>query len=407
MGAAKKFAETFKNKAAERAFLRAVSSIAVGKLTLTLPDGERREFAGAAPGPEAELRVHADRFYAKVLLGGEIGFGEAYQEGLCDSPDAVALIKLAIINRRAVNFNKGPLRLVSKAANRRLHLGRRNTVDQAKHNIHAHYDLGNAFFRLWLDETMTYSSALYSSPGEPLAEAQRNKYRALCELADVQASDHVLEIGSGWGGFAAFAAQEFGCRVRSITISDEQHRLASERVAKAGLSDRVTIALEDYRDVAGRFDKIVSIEMFEAVGAEYFEAFFHACARALAPGGRLAMQVITVPERDFSAQRDGVNWIQKHIFPGGVLPSLAEMERTSNAAGFVVASAADIGAHYAQTLHEWRERFWAAIDEVRAAGYDEHFIRTWDYYLALCEAGFATRNTGDVQVLFERPGAVA
>ncbi|MDE2766434.1 MAG: class I SAM-dependent methyltransferase [Chloroflexota bacterium] len=170
---------------------------------------------------------------------------------------------------------------------------------------------------------------------------------------------------------------------------------------------RAAIELRDYRDLDGRFDKIVSIEMFEAVGAEFFEAFFHACARVLAPGGRLAMQVITVPERDFPAQRDGVNWIQKYIFPGGVLPSLAEMERASNAAGFVVTSATDIGAHYVRTLHEWRERFWAAIDQVRAAGYDERFIRTWDYYLALCEAGFATRNTGDVQVLFERPGVPA
>ncbi|MDE2766435.1 MAG: class I SAM-dependent methyltransferase, partial [Chloroflexota bacterium] len=249
VGAAKRFAETFKDKAAERAFLRAVSAIAVGNLTLTLPGGEQREFAGAAPGPQAELRVHAERFYAKVLAGGEIGFGEAYQEGLCDSPDLVALIKLAIANRRAVNLNKGPLRLVSKAANRRLHLGRRNTVAQAKHNIHAHYDLGNAFFRLWLDETMTYSSALYAASDESLAGAQRNKYRALCELADVQATDHVLEIGSGWGGFAIFAAQEFGCRVTSITISEEQHRLASERVAEAGLGDRAAIELRDNRDL--------------------------------------------------------------------------------------------------------------------------------------------------------------
>ena len=405
MGKAGRIAASLKDKAAERAFLRAVSSIAVGSLTLTLPNGERREFAGAAPGPSAELRVHADRFYAKVLISGEIGFGEAYQEGLCDSPDLVSLIELAIANRRAVNFNKGPLRLAAKAANRRLHIGRRNTVAQAKHNIHAHYDLGNAFFRLWLDETMTYSSALYASPDDSLADAQRNKYRALCELAAVQPDDHVLEIGSGWGGFAIFAAQEFGCRVTSITISEEQRRLAAERVADAGLSDRVAIELRDYRDLDAQFDKIVSIEMFEAVGAEYFEAFFHACASALAPGGKLAMQVITVPERDFPAQRDGVNWIQKYIFPGGVLPSLAEMERASNAAGFVVSSSTDIGAHYARTLREWRERFWAAIDEVRAAGYDERFIRTWDYYLALCEAGFATRNTGDVQALFERPGA--
>ena len=405
MGKAGRIAASLKDKAAERAFLRAVSSIAVGNLALTLPNGERREFTGAAPGPSAELRVHADRFYAKVLISGEIGFGEAYQEGLCDSPDLVPLIELAIANRRAVNFNKGPLRLVSKAANRRLHIGRRNTVAQAKDNIHAHYDLGNAFFRLWLDETMTYSSALYASPDDSLADAQRNKYRALCELAAVQPDDHVLEIGSGWGGFAIFAAQEFGCRVTSITISEEQRRLAAERVAEAGLSDRVAIELRDYRDLDAQFDKIVSIEMFEAVGAEYFEAFFHACASALAPGGKLAMQVITVPERDFPAQRDGVNWIQKYIFPGGVLPSLAEMERASNAAGFVVSSSTDIGAHYARTLREWRERFWAAIDDVRAAGYDERFVRTWDYYLALCEAGFATRNTGDVQALFERPGA--
>ncbi len=388
---------------ARSAFLRILGRLSAGTLTIELPEGGTRTYAGNTPGPTATLVVHDDAFFGHVLRHGEIGFGEAVMDGLCSSPDLVGLIELAIVNRRSVSLNSGPLRTLSRVTNRRIHLGRRNTARQARENIHAHYDLGNDFFRLWLDDTMTYSSALFSRPDEPLADAQRNKYRALCDLAGIQPSDHVLEIGTGWGGFAMLAAQEYGCRVTTVTISAEQHALATERIAEAGLADRVAVELRDYRDVTGTFDAIVSIEMFEAVGAEFFGTFFEACGSLLKPGGHLAMQVITVPDREYASQLRGVNWIQKYIFPGGILPSLAEMERANARSGLVLARAKDIGLHYATTLHQWRERFWRAIDDVRAQGYDERFVRMWDYYLAVCEAGFATRNTGDVHVLFEKP----
>ncbi len=349
------------------------------------------------------LRIHDGSFYRRVIAGGEIGFGEAYQAGLCDSPDLVELIRLAIANRQAVNLNSGALRLASKWRNLRLHRSRANTVAQSKDNIHAHYDLGNAFFSLFLDETLTYSSAVYEYEGQPLADAQRNKYRRICELAGVSERDHILEIGTGWGGFAMFAAQQYRCRVTTVTISQEQFALASERVAQAALADLVDVRFSDYRDVSGAYDKIVSIEMFEAVGAEFFETFFLRSAALLRPGGKLVMQVITVPDRSYEAQRTGVNWIQKHIFPGGVLPSLAEMERANHRTDLAIVEARDIGMHYAATLREWRARFWRRIDDVRQQRYDDRFIRTWDYYLAACEAGFLTRTTQDLHIVFEKP----
>ena len=342
-------------------------------------------------------------FYRRVIAGGEIGFGEAYQDGLCDSPDLVQLLTLAILNRRAVDLNRGPMRLFSKRANLRLHRSRANTKERSKDNIHAHYDLGNEFFALFLDETLAYSSAVFAYDGQPLADAQRNKFRRMCEFARIKPGDHALEIGGGWGGFAIYAAKEHGCRVTTITISQEQYDLASKRIEEAGLDGVADVRLMDYRDVEGSFDAIVSIEMFEAVGAEYFETFFRKCASLLKPGGNLAMQVITVPDRNFAAQKSGVNWIQKHIFPGGVLPSLAEMERANAGTGLVVASLDHIGRHYATTLRQWREAFLARLGEVRRQGYDERFIRTWTYYLAACEAGFLTSATDDIQIAFEKP----
>ena len=332
-----------------------------------------------------------------------MGFGEAYQDGICTSPDLVQLLMLAVLNRRAVDLNSGPMRLLAKRSNRRLHRSRANTRTQSKDNIHAHYDLGNSFFELFLDETLTYSSAVFAFEGQPLAEAQANKYRRMCEFAGVTPASNVLEIGSGWGGFAIHAAREYGCRVTTVTISQEQFDLASQRIREAGVDHLVDIRLMDYRDVTGAFDCIVSIEMFEAVGAEFFETFFLKSASLLKPGGRLAMQVITVPDRNFEAQKNGVNWIQKHIFPGGVLPSIAAMEQANARSGLVIASMEHIGLHYALTLRLWREAFWERMQDVLHMGYDERFVRTWDYYLAACEAGFLTNTTDDIQIAFEKP----
>ncbi len=391
------------NTLTRETFNRILRKIRTGAVVIETPDGVSRRVDSGKPGIEATLQVKDNAFYGRVLLHGEIGFGEAYVDGLCDSPDLVALLELALVSRQSVDLNKGPLKLLSRRRNLRLHRRRANTVDQSKDNIHAHYDLGNDFFKLWLDETMTYSSAVFERPDQPLADAQRNKYRRMCEKAGITADDQVLEIGTGWGGFAIFAAQTYGCRVTTVTISKEQHVLAVERVREAGLSHLVSVELCDYRDITGQYDKIVSIEMFEAVGAEYFETFFMKCSEVLKPGGKLAMQVITVPDSAFEAQKNGVNWIQKYIFPGGVLPSVAEMERCNARTGLVLTSADDIGMDYAATLRQWRRRFWEQINAVRSMGYDERFVRMWDYYLAACEAGFLTRTIGDVQVAFEKP----
>ena len=280
---------------------------------------------------------------------------------------------------------------------------RRNTKRQAKHNIHAHYDLGNDFFRLFLDDTMTYSCAFFDSPDEPLEQAQLRKYKRICERAMLEPTDHVLEIGSGWGGMAMYAAREYGCRVTAVTISQEQFEVARDRVAEAGLDSRVEVVLSDYRDVTGEFDKIVSIEMFEAVGAEFFETFFRKCNDMLKRGGLMSLQTITVPDRGFAAQTKRVNWIQKYIFPGGVLPSLGAIERALAPTRLLVQRVDDIGPHYAITLRRWRESFMANLPAVRAQGFDERFIRLWEYYLAASEASFQVRNVGDLQIVFEKP----
>jgi cyclopropane-fatty-acyl-phospholipid synthase len=390
------------NALAQWLLLKGIKQMKAGKLRIEFPNGSTQAIDSGNPGPEGILQVKDKAFFKSVLLGGEIGFGEAYQAGLCDSPDMVGLLTLAFANRRSVDLNKGIGKLLSRRKNLRLHRKQANTVDGSKENIHAHYDLGNDLFTLFLDETMTYSSAVFDSPEQPLVDAQRNKYERICQLAGITADDQVLEIGTGWGGMAIYTAGTYGCHVTTITISNEQSALAKERVEAAGLSDLIDIQLIDYRDVTGEYDKIVSIEMFEAVGVEFFPVFFEKCASLLKPAGRLAMQVITVPDSAFEAQKNGINWIQKYIFPGGVLPSVAEMERVNAKTGLVLDSTHDIGLDYATTLHQWRDRFWDQIDSVRAQGYDEYFIRTWDYYLLACEAGFLTRTTGDVHVAFDK-----
>ena len=392
---------------ARRTFFAAVGRIKIGSLHVEAPNSKFYLFETDTPGPQGTLRVHDNSFYRRVLTGGEIGFGEAYQDGICDSPDLVQLLMLAVVNRRSVDMNRGPMRLLSKRSNLRLHRSRANTKEQSKDNIHAHYDIGNDFFNIFLDETLTYSSAVFAYEGQPLADAQANKYQRMCEFAGITAESRVLEIGSGWGGFAIHAAREFGCHVTTVTISQEQFDLASERIREAGLSDRIDIRLMDYREVTGEFDSIVSIEMFEAVGAEFFETFFLKCAELLKPDGKLAMQVITVPDRNFEAQKRGVNWIQKYIFPGGVLPSITAMEQANARTGLNVTYVDNIGQHYAVTLRQWRKTFWDRIEDVRALGYDDRFIKTWDYYLAACEAGFLTSNTDDVQIVFEKPATPA
>jgi cyclopropane-fatty-acyl-phospholipid synthase len=342
-----------------------------------------------------------------MLVHGETGGGEAYMDGLWSSPDLAGLLRLAALNREELALSGGWFRVPAQLGRTLAHRRRRNTRANARRNIAAHYDLGNDFYRLFLDETLTYSSAVFATEDQALADAQRNKYRIVAANAGLSRGQHVLEIGSGWGGFAIFAAGELGCRVTSVTISREQHDLARERVHEAGLDGLVDIRLQDYRDVSGTYDAIVSIEMLEAVGAEYLPIFFEACDRALRPGGRMSLQSITFPDSTYERQLHGANWIQTYIFPGGLCPSLAIIERATRDTRLLITGVSDIAASYALTLRAWRERFLANLDAVRALGFDERFIRMWEYYLALSEAGFATGVSQDLQISFAKRRGVA
>ena len=389
-------------KVALRVGLAAARRIKIGCLEIVLYDGSRHTFGDPASERRAELQIHDRKALVKILLHGETGMGEAYVEGWWSSPDLVGLIELGLLNRYSLALAVGWWRVPAQFLRNLAHRARRNTRRQAGKNIAAHYDLGNDFYRLFLDETMTYSSAVFASPDQPLADAQRNKYRAIAEGAGLGKGQHVLEIGTGWGGFAIYAAGELGCRVTSVTISQAQADLARERVRSAGLNDRVEIQLKDYRQIEGVYDAIVSIEMLEAVGAEYFETFFETCDRALVPGGRLSLQSITFPDVAYEPQRRGVNWIQRYIFPGGLLPSLAVIERSTHRTRLLVTRVTDIAADYARTLRIWRMSFLRAAGEVRAMGFDDRFIRTWEYYLAISEAGFSTGTSQDLQIVLEK-----
>ncbi len=390
------------DRLAWRIALAAAERIRVGRLRVALPDGEIRTFGDDAAGGVAEIRIHDREALVRILVGGETGAGEAYMEGLWSSPDLPALLRVAARNREALALSGGWMRVPAQLVRTIGHRTRRNTRDGSRRNIAAHYDLGNDFYRLFLDESMTYSSAVFATVDQTLAEAQAEKYRRVAAGADLRAGQHVLEIGTGWGGFALYAAGELGCRVTTITISSAQAELARARVHDAGLDHLVDVQLRDYRDVVGTYDAVVSIEMLEAVGAEYLATFFATCDRALRPGGRLSLQVITFPDAAYERQLRGANWIQTYIFPGGLCPSLAVIERASRDTRFLITGVTDIAADYVRTLAAWRTSFLERLDDVRALGFDERFIRMWEYYLALSEAGFATGLSQDLQIVMAK-----
>lgn len=377
--------------------------------------------ADAAGAPAPRVRVHDDRALLRVLLRGELGAGEAFVAGEWSSDDLVATLR-AFLRATAARGVESPLTRIGRLPALVRHRLATKSRTASERNVHAHYDLGNAFYRLFLDdETLTYSCAIWPDPALTLAEAQRRKLDQLCDWLALSPHDHLLEIGCGWGGMAIHAARTRGCRVTAITISREQHALARQRVAAAGLADRVAIEYCDYRELdtmlnaarrfdrhhggdarrpADKFDKIVSIEMLEQVGYEHLPAFFTACARALAPGGRLAVQTITMPDERFTAYRRSVDWMQTYIFPGAVIPSLGAIRAAC--APLSIVRSEDIGPYYAPTLRAWREQFVAALPAVRALGFDAPFVRTWLLYLAFSEAAFAERTLGDHQLLFVR-----
>ena len=400
---------TLVQRACRALMVRAMRSLRTGTLTVTEPGRRRDVFGGTGPGPAGEITVLDPAFYSKAALGGDVGFGESYQDGDWTTPDLTAVLSVFAANLRHFDDRSMRLTLPVRLANAVRHRLRPNSQTGSRRNIREHYDLGNDFYAKFLDRTMMYSCAIHRSPDQTLEQAQLEKIGAMADLARIDAGCHVLEIGTGWGGFAIETARRTGCRVTTVTISEEQHRMATARVHEAGLGDRVEVRLCDYRDLEGSFDRIVSIEMLEAVGHKYLPAFFRTCDRLLKPGGLLALQVITIPDQRYEAYRSGCDWIQKHVFPGGFLPSLGALcAAARDHSHFVVERLENIGPHYATTLREWRRRFDAGWPEIREMGFDERFRRTWDYYFAYCESGFAERVIGTLQLVMarpERPGA--
>jgi cyclopropane-fatty-acyl-phospholipid synthase len=401
------------------ALLRAFAEMKRGRLVLELPDGSLREFGAPAGSglPElplgisasARLVVKRETFFKKCVLAGDIGFGEAFVDGDWETPDLTALVAWFILNLDHAPTLSGSQRARSVAlnflrfANRVGHLLRPNSRATARRNISEHYDLSNDFFALMLDPSMMYSGARWAHPDQTLQQAQWEKNEALCRKLKLRPSDHVLEIGSGWGGWSLHAAKNHGCRVTTVTISRQQYDLARQRVAAAGLSERIDVQFCDYRDLAGKFDKVVSIEMMEAIGHRYLPAFAATIDRVLKRDGLLALQFITCPDSRYAEFRRGVDYIQKHIFPGSLLLSLNRVnDLLSKSGGFILHTVEDQGHDYVRTLRAWETNFRAKHDQVRALGFDERFIRKWSYYLGYCQAAFAMRNISVVQTLHTR-----
>lgn len=393
----------------ERVLVKLFSKMQLGKLSVSLPNGQEFNFGNGEGGIHANLSVKDQNFFKRCVLYGDIGFGESYVEGEWETSSIQNVIKwflLNIDNAPGISGSKSQSAIINvlKFFNKIYHSKRANTVGGSKKNIAAHYDLNNDFFSLFLDPTMTYSSAYFKEEGMTLEQAQLAKYDRLCQELYLKPSDHVLEIGSGWGGNAIYIAKTYGCKVTSLTISEEQHKLANERIQKENLQDKVSVILKDYRLMEGKFDKLVSIEMLEAVGAQFYNSYFKKCSDLLKKDGIFAIQVITCPDNRFENLKNGVDWIQKHIFPGSLLPSVSAINKSINeVCDLSLVDLKDIGLDYAHTLKIWQQEFQKNSDGVKKLGFDDYFIRKWNYYFSYCEAAFAMRNINVMQLIYTRP----
>lgn len=388
---------------AKKAVFRMLDQLRHGRLEVICPE-ENYQFG--EPGSElaATLVIHDERFFSRVLLGGDDAAGDSYVDGDWSSPDPVAVVRLAARNLSTLEGSNPMLSFASRLVQKLRHRANRNTRGGSRNNIAAHYDLSNDFFRLFLDREMVYSSAVYKDANDSLEQAQVEKLDRICRKLRLGPADHVLEIGTGWGAFALHASRNYGCRVTTTTISREQHDEARERFAAAGEDgERITLLYEDYRNLRGSFHKLASIEMFEAVGLEYYDAFFSACDRLLTADGCMAMQAITMNEHRFAAYAKQSDWIQRRIFPGAQLASVREiLNSLVRSTRMSLYHVEEIGMHYAYTLAEWRRRFQESREEVLRLGFDERFCRMWDYYLVYCEGAFRERHIGDVQLLLSK-----
>lgn len=374
-----------------------------GRLDFVLPDGRCFRAGGLRPGPVAEVRVISPDLFARLVREGEMGFCEAFMDGEWETPDLQAFLDLILLPGNLKVPDAFPGAGIVRAFERLRFWLQSNTKRQARRNIAAHYDLGNDFYRLWLDDSMTYSSALFRSGQESLEKAQEQKYESMVDRMGAKPGDHVLEIGCGWGGFAEYAAGRRGLRVTGLTISRAQYDYAVERIRKAGLADRVEFRLQDYRDETGTYDGIASIEMFEAVGEKYWPVYFRTLFDRLKPGANATLQIITIAENRWRQYRRSVDFIQKYIFPGGMLPSPAVLREQARAAGLAVAGSFEFGESYSQTLRRWHETFLARWDEARQMGFDTRFRRMWEFYLTSCAGAFKGGNCDVTQITLTRP----
>lgn len=393
---------TFLDRMSRRIVNRRLVGLSRGEVTIREGDTELR--CGQPSELQATVHVHRPRFFRQAVVGGTLAVAESYIQGDWDCDDLTTLFRLFLRDRTSSEAMEGGLSRIANLGRRLLHWGNANTEAGSRRNIAAHYDLGNAFYRLWLDETMAYSSAIFPHPEASLREGSIEKFDRICRKLDLGPSDDVIEIGTGWGGFALHAANRYGSRITTTTISHEQRTVARERIDAAGLSDRVTLLDQDYRDLHGQFDKLVSIEMIEAVGHRYLDTYFRKCSRLLASDGSMVLQAIVMPERQYPAYLRSVDFLQKYIFPGGCVPSLGAMlDSVARSTDLRFVHAEDLAPHYAETLRRWRSAFHARANEVRDLGYSESFLRLWHYYLCYCEAAFEERYIGVLQVQFDKP----
>ena len=395
----------FLDAVAKRAVLRRLSLLREGQLTLLDGDDIHR-FGVVTAGfaVNVSVSIHDQRFYSDMAFGGSIGAGEAYMQGYWSTEQLTDLVRLFVRNMDVLDKVEGGFARLTTPLQKSLHWFNRNTRSGSRKNIAAHYDLGNDFFKLFLDETMMYSSATFNSADLTLHEAQIARLDVICRKLDLQPSDHVIEIGTGWGGFALYAAKHYGCKITTTTISQEQYSLAVERVKAAGLENRIAVLLSDYRDLQGQYDKLVSIEMIEAVGHQFYDTFFAKCSSLLEPEGAMLLQAITIADQRYEQAATSVDFIQRYIFPGSCIPSVTAMcTAITKSTDMRLFDLQDIGPHYATTLRMWRENFFANLDQIKAFGYDDAFIRMWEYYFCYCEGGFAERAIGDVHMVLTKP----
>jgi len=393
-------------KIAREAIFRLLGKLEIG--SLTLHEGPCSHHFGSIDKPhepQAEVHVHSPALYAQMLTGGSIGSGEAYMQGYWSSPDAMSVMRIFSANLVLLNNFDASQSVFVRWALKIAHRFNRNTHKGSQLNIAAHYDLGNEFFRLFLDPTMMYSSALFPDNAVSLEVASETKLDELCQQLELKADDHLLEIGTGWGGMAIHAAKNFGCRVTTTTISQEQYDYALARVREEGLESQITLLCEDYRNLTGEYDKLVSVEMIEAVGHDFYQSYFRMCSGLLKPDGKMVIQAITMADQRYKEARDSVDFIKRYIFPGGCLPSVAVMaDHIARDTDMQIVHLRDITNDYAETLAHWRQRFLANLEAVRGMGFSEEFVRMWDFYLCYCEGGFRERVISTVQLVFAKPG---